>query len=258
MVPAPAPSTPSTPRPASVKSWARRWLSTVSSTKSRIQWTESFMSQCRALNSLAPGRREPTLAPGSGSRGASPAKALSKLLQKAHISLEDQLNVIHAVLQQGEAVDAHAKGESGDSFGVVAAVLHKFENIRIHHAATQNFDPSGLLARTAGVGTPLAAAPADEAGHVELRARLGERKKRRTEERSHARTEQGLHGMIERALQIAKSNVGVDRQALDLMEHGRMAGIGRIVAMHFAGNHEAYGRRRLLHGADLHRRRVGA
>jgi len=40
----------------------------------------------------------------------------------------------------------------------------------------QNFDPSGLLAGTAGIGTTLAAAAADEAGNVHLGAGLGERK----------------------------------------------------------------------------------
>ena len=47
--------------------------------------------------------------------------------------------------------------------------------------------------------------------------------------------------MIERAFQIAESNVGVDRQTFDLMKHGRVAGVRRIVAMHFARNHDSTG-----------------
>ena len=76
--------------------------------------------------------------------------------------------------------------------------------------------------------------------------------------RLHARSEQRLHGVIERALQVAEGNVGIDREPFDLMKHRRMAGVRRIVAMHFPGNHDAQRRLHLLHGANLHRRRMRA
>ena len=73
-----------------------------------------------------------------------------------------------------------------------------------------------------------------------------------------ARSEQRLHGVIERAFQIAEGDVGIDRQAFDLMKHGRVAGVGRIVAMHRPGNHDANRRTHLLHRANLHRRGMRA
>ena len=42
----------------------------------------------------------------------------------------------------------------------------------------------------------------------------------------------------------------------DLVEHRRVAGVGRIVAMYRARNHDADRRLHLLHGANLHRRSV--
>ncbi len=100
----------------------------------------------------------------------------------------------------------------------------------------------------------LPAPAADEAGNKHLRARLGERKKRRTKTRLHARSKEFLHRMIERPFQIAEGDVGVDRQPLDLMKHRRVARIRRIVAMHRPGNHNPDRRPHLLHRPNLHRR----
>ena len=44
----------------------------------------------------------------------------------------------------------------------------------------------------------------------------------------------------------------------DLVEHRRVRGIGRVIAMHFSRTHHAHRRLHLLHGANLHRRRVRA
>ncbi len=64
--------------------------------------------------------------------------------------------------------------------------------------------------------------------------------------------------MVERALQIAEGDVGVDAEALDLVEDRRVRRVGRVVAVHLAGNHDPHRRRLLLHGAHLHGRGVGA
>ena len=46
--------------------------------------------------------------------------------------------------------------------------------------------------------------------------------------------------------------------AFDLMEDGRVRGVGCVVPVDLAGDDDAHRRRLLLHGADLHRRGVGA
>ena len=64
--------------------------------------------------------------------------------------------------------------------------------------------------------------------------------------------------MVERALEIAEGDALVHAQPFELVKDGRVRRVGRVVAMHLAGDDETDGRRLLLHGADLHRRGVGA
>src|SRR5207302_1673722 len=107
---------------------------------------------------------------------------LQKLLQKSHIALKEQLQIIKPVFQHSDAVHAHAEGEAGNLYGIVAVMLHELEHVGINHAAAENFDPSGLLARTAR-GIVIASPPApaaDKARNEHLRARFCERKERRT------------------------------------------------------------------------------
>src|SRR5580692_3208874 len=171
------------------------------------------------------------------SKGASTARpnltaasALSKLLQEPHIPLKKILQIIHAILQQRQPVDAHAECKSRNLLRIVAIVLHELEDIRIHHAASEHLDEPRLLTRPTRIRSALPASATDEARHVEFRARLRKGKERRPEVCLHRRSEQRLHRMIKCPLQIAEGNVGIDRQPLDLMKHRRVARIGRIVS----------------------------
>ncbi len=64
--------------------------------------------------------------------------------------------------------------------------------------------------------------------------------------------------MVERSLQVAEGDVGIDAEPFELMEDGRVGRVRRVVAVHLAGADDAHRRRRLFHGADLHRRGMGA
>ena len=54
------------------------------------------------------------------------------MLQPADIRLEEGAQVRHAVFQHGDAVDAHAPGETLDAVGVEAAVA---QDVGVHHPA---------------------------------------------------------------------------------------------------------------------------
>jgi len=110
---------------------------------------------------------------------------LGKLMQKPHIALKEQLQIIEPILQHGDAVHAQAKGEAGNLLRVITILLHKLEDIWIDHAAAQDLDPAGLFAGTASIEPPLPASPTDEAGNEHFRARLGEREERRAEAGLH-------------------------------------------------------------------------
>src|SRR5205085_4659668 len=95
----------------------------------------------------------------------------SKLLQEPDIALEQQLNVVNSVAQHGDAIRAHPESETADLRGVIAVVAHELENVRVHHAATQQLDPSTLLAGAA------AFAAAKRAADLHVRAGFGKGEK---------------------------------------------------------------------------------
>ena len=63
---------------------------------------------------------------------------MPKLVQETRVVLEEELDVVDAVLEHGEAVEAHAEGEAGDFAGVVADVV---EDRRVNHASAAKLNP---------------------------------------------------------------------------------------------------------------------
>src|SRR5256885_15919266 len=55
-------------------------------------------------------------------RVARSSKPSCKLLQKSHITIKKQLNIIHAVLQNRDALHSHAERKAGDFRRIV---IHK-------------------------------------------------------------------------------------------------------------------------------------
>ncbi len=166
-----------------------------------------------------------------------------------------------AVLDHGDALDAHAEGEAGDAFGVVGVVvgvdLAAFfgdcgEDGGVDHAAAQEFDPAAVFALAAAL------ASAEDAGDLNVGAGLGEGEEGREETGFDVAAEEGLHGVVERALEVGEGDVGVDAEAFDLMEDGGVGGVGGVVAVDLAGDDDADRRGLRDHGADLHGAGVGA
>src|SRR6202171_4900754 len=175
-------------------------------------------------------------------------KMLCELFQKTHIALKEQLNVVHAILQNCDALHAHAESEATDFLGIV---VHKSVHIGIHHAATQQLNPATGLAVGTATAIAVALAAAENATDLHVRAGFGEGKKRRIKACFHDRAKQSLHGVIKRSLQIAESNIGVYGQAFDLVEDWRVGSVGSVVAMNLAGTDHAYRRLHLFHAANL-------
>src|SRR5437867_698276 len=88
-----------------------------------------------------------------------------ELAQEAQIVLEEETDVVDAVLEHGDALDAHPEGPTGDFFGIVADVP---QHLRVDHARAEDLEPTGLLAHATAVAT------AQEADHVDFRRGLGE------------------------------------------------------------------------------------
>src|SRR5712664_4188445 len=179
-----------------------------------------------------------------------------KLLQEAHVVLEKDLDVVDAVFEHGQAVDADAEGEAADFFGVV---VHETVHGGIDHAGAEEFDPGSAFALGAGsAGSCGASSAAEGTGDVEFDARLREWEIAGAEAGFHARTEKLFYEILDGAGEIAEGDVGIDGEAFDLVKGEGVGGIGIVAAIDLAGYDDAHGRLLLFHGANLHGRSVRA
>lgn len=134
-----------------------------------------------------------------------------------------------AVLEHGDALDAHAKREAGPFFRIVVDAR---EHRRVDHARAQNFQPAGLRTH------PASFAATHDALNVHFRARAGERKKTGPEPHGRAFSKNLLHENIHDAFEVAEGNVAVDHEAFDLVKHRRVGDVG-VAPVHFAGGDDA-------------------
>src|ERR1019366_2449167 len=112
----------------------------------------------------------------------------------------------------------------------------------------QDLDPGGALAQRAALAVGRHALFAVEARDVDLDARLGEGEEVRAQADLALLTEDRPREGQQRALQVAERDVGVDRQPLDLVELGRVSGVG-VRTVYPAGDDDVDRRRLALHRA---------
>src|SRR5262245_43865540 len=168
--------------------------------------------------------------------------------EPAHIRLEERPQVRHAVFEHGDPVDPQAPGEALVFVRIEPAIV---QHGGMDHAAAEDFHP--ILARAEADLVLLA--PALD---VDLQRGLSEREERRAETHLHlVDLEEGLAELFQDPLQVPEMRLPVDHQTLDLVKHWRVGLIG-IAAVGAPGNDHADRRLLLEHGADLHRRRMGA
>ena len=131
-------------------------------------------------------------------------------------------------------------------------LAHVLEHVGVDHAGPEDLDPGRALAQRAATAVGHEAVLAVEARHVDLDARLGEREEVRPQANLAILAEDRAREREQRALQIAERDVGVHREALDLMELWR---VGRVVvrAVGAARDDDVERRGLALHRPDLHR-----
>src|SRR5688500_15580114 len=105
----------------------------------------------------------------------------SELAEEADVVLDEQADVVDAVLAHGDPLDAEAEGPAGVFFGVDAARL---EDVGVDHPAAAELDP------LAAVFEP----------DVHLGRRLGEGEEAGAEPDFGVRAEVGLYELHHRAL----------------------------------------------------------
>src|SRR2546425_2396720 len=217
--------------------------------RARARWDPRLECADRVAGARNASRRERCRTGGASRPGpVLPAPGCScELPQEAQVVLEEQADVVDAVLEHRDALAAQAERPAGDLFGIVADVP---EHLRVHHPGAQDLEPA-VLADAA------AAATAEEAEHVDLGGRLREREKRRAEADARPRPEHFASEEFQRPFEVRHRHLAVDRQPLDLVEHRRVRDV-RIAAIDPAGADDTDRRALGLHGADLHGGGVGA
>src|SRR5262249_48422773 len=99
-----------------------------------------------------------------------------ELTEEPQIALEEQLDVVDAILDHGKTVNAQTKRPARIPVGVNSAVP---QHLGMNHTAAHHFNPAALLAD--GTALPVA----NRATHVDLTAGLGEGKKAWTKASAH-------------------------------------------------------------------------
>ena len=88
-----------------------------------------------------------------------------KFLEERRIVFREHSEVRHLIFEVGYSLHSEAEGISAIHLAVYAA---QFEHIGVHHAASENFHPSGVFAESASLSS------ADMAGDVHLCRRFRE------------------------------------------------------------------------------------
>src|SRR5262245_1680404 len=168
--------------------------------------------------------------------------------EEAHVVLEERADLVDAVADHRDALEAEAEREPLPLLGVDA---DRGEHVGVDHPAAAQLDPPRVRAHAAAL------AVAEDAADGELGRRLGVREEVGSEARLHGLVVEELaRERLDRAEEVGHREVAVDRQALDLVEHRRMTRVERLVAVRAPGRDHVDRRCAGLHGADLHRRRV--
>ena len=134
---------------------------------------------------------------------------------------------------------------------LLGVVADEAVDVRVDHAGAHDLEPAGVLAGAAAL------AAAQLAAHVDLDARLGEREEVRPHADGAVGAEELAREVVHRALEVGQRDALVDDEALDLVEHRRVRGVG-VAAVDLAEADDVDGRPLLLHDAHLDGRGVGA
>ena len=166
-----------------------------------------------------------------------------ELAEEAGVVLDEEPDVLDAVLDHGEAVEAHAESVAGKfggiEGGVATAFVDRFEDSGVDHAATGDFDPLGSFSF-------------DLKLHVDFEAWLGEGEEVWTEANFRIVAEHGAVEEFESAFEVGETDVIVDIETFELVEDREMGRVDFVAPISRAGSDNFDGRILLLHGAHLY------
>lgn len=130
-------------------------------------------------------------------------------MKEAHVVLEIMAEVVDLPLEHGDSLDSHSEGEAAVDSRVDSGSL---EDVRIYHAAAEDFEPASSFANVATL------AMADVAAYVNLGRRLREREIGWTHTNLRIWTEHFAGEEQDGLSKVGESHVLVDIETFHLME----------------------------------------
>ena len=124
-----------------------------------------------------------------------------ELPQEPDVIFRIKSEIINPIPELCNAFNTHAKGETGMNLRIDIAIS---QNVWMHHAGTGNFYPTAILTNRATVTM------ADQTGNINLRARFGKWKKRRTKTNVNILAIHFFCKMIQGLLKVCKPNILID------------------------------------------------
>jgi hypothetical protein len=148
-----------------------------------------------------------------------------ELLQKADVPAQEMTDIVDAVAHHDKAVKPEAECETGPFFRIDVAVP---EDIRMHQAAGEEFNPSALFAYAA------AFSPAYEAVDVELETGLDKREESRPQADFNVPAKNFPEEFLHYEYKVGDRYIPVDHHSFNLIECIFMRGVGRFVSEYTA------------------------
>src|SRR5687767_39585 len=127
----------------------------------------------------------------------------SKLIQEPDIILVKQTDIMDAIADHGDALDAETERPTAPHFGIVSDI---FKNLRMHHSAAGNFQP--VFAHLFH----------ERAGEVDFEAGLGVAEIVRAEAEFDFVAEKFFENEFDRAFQVSNGDIFINVKSFDLME----------------------------------------
>ena len=140
----------------------------------------------------------------------------SELPEKSDVVLEQQPDIIDAVMKHGDPLNAHSEGKARVFLRVVPDMS---EHLRVDHTAAEALDPPCF-------GTDPAPLPAaNDASHVNLGTGLGKGEETWSESHRYFTAEELVDKLDEYTLEVAEGDTLIYHKTLNLMKHGRVCNI---------------------------------
>lgn len=167
--------------------------------------------------------------------------------KEAHVIVVEVSDIFDAPREHCEAFDSGAECESRIFFGIYA---YGFEDIGVHDASAEDFDPSGMFTGSASFSF------AEDALHIDFDGWFCEGEEAGSESNFEVFFEESFEEGLQRSFEVCECDIFADMEPFDLVEAWAVCGVDFVASVDGAGRDDTDGRGVGEHGSDLDGRGV--